>query len=443
MQTMLSLTRSGTAESSTGAGDATKLQEPATQASSVTIRTDARASLIHAEAPASAAVVTSAPVHATPWDATVQKKLAQLFDCIERADLLGVRRLAAQDAFDVHARRHEDWRTPLMAAIVGGHEEIASELMRKASPAQLAQTDSDGNSALDLALDIGMEVLARMLLNQLRDMKDHRGYPPLVAAIADGREIRIFNLLKITTNVNGKCADGTTALAMAIRRGKTQLAIRLLEKGAFIEETDAALDSPLGIAAQYGDTELIEELIQRKARVDRQNSGGVSALAAAARGNRTPAAARLLKHGANPNLADHAGATPMHLAATCGGAEIIALLIRHRGDVHLADSQGHTALHMASINGHVTAVEVLLKAGAKVDTADRSGKTALQYAAENHHPDCSRLLIEHGADVHHADTAGITPLEIIDEEDWADAEVGDLSIQRGEKGRCRACCSIL
>lgn len=313
---------------------------------------------------------------ARPPRETHEDVVEQLFDCADRGDTVTLNRLARHGSVDVHVQRNEDACTPLMVAIRNGHEMAAVKLSSDASPEQLQLRDARGDTALDMALDAGMDVVARMLLNRMRTARHPGGHTPLVVTIAEGKQIRIWNLLKIGVNVNEKSEDGTTALAMAIRKGKAELVSQLLKQGAFVEEKDAALDAPLSIAAESG----------------------------------------------------HAG--------------IVELLLERKADVNRAGREGRTALHKAASAGMHAVIAVLLKAKAKVDAADKHGKTALQYAAENGHEECSRLLIEHGADVHHADREGVTPLEVIDEQDWVEAEVGDLSLQRAEKGKCCAGCVI-
>ncbi|WP_325170147.1 ankyrin repeat domain-containing protein [Noviherbaspirillum pedocola] len=314
---------------------------------------------------------TRAPQHANA------SPFAQLFDAAERGDILELKRLVKQKSIDLHRPRPEDARTPLMVAISNGHETAALTLMDSATPEQLQQRDAQGCCALEMALDAGLEVAGRKLLSRLRNAKQSGGHAILLTTIAEGRDVRIWNLLKLMKNVNEKSEDGTTALAMAIQKGRVDLVKQLLNKGAFVEEKDAALDAPLSIAADKGSLDIVELLLERKA------------------------------------------------------------------DVHRAGKEGRTALHRAASAGHHEIVAALLDAKAKVDAVDRHGRTPLQYAGESGSDKCARLLIEHGADVHHADNEGITPLEVIDERDWVDAEVGDLTLQRAPANKCCAGCVIL
>lgn len=343
------------------------------------------------------------------------EQMRQLFDCAESGDQHRLKNLAAQSTIDLYAQRDEDGYTPLMLAISHGNEPFALALISHGSAEQLMRYDHKGNTALDLALDGGMDIIARMLLNMLRHPRNACGYTPLVAAIADNREIRIWNLLKILTDVNQKSTDGTTALAMAIRREKPQLALRLLEKGACIDESDIEIDAPLAIAAQYSQIDIINALVARKASMGRQNRQGVSALAAAVGRKRLEAARCLLRHGADPDMMDKRGAAPLHTAAACGDTAMIALLLEHDAMVNLTDHQGHTSLHKAAFGGHAGAVAILLKAGGADDRVDKAGRTALEYAAQNRHEECSRLLLEHGAARRQADPLSLTPLELQEE----------------------------
>jgi hypothetical protein len=369
--------------------------------------------------------------------------LDRLFICAETNDVEGLRKLIEAGATNLHVPRTDDLRTPLMIAAVKGHIDVVKLLIAHARPKQLQLRDLSGASALDLALDNASTEIALLLFNAAPGITDNRGYTPLVAAIADDKENRIGRLLKFLPNVNKQSKDGTTALEIAIEKGRYKLANKLLEKGAFVNEKDLARNDPLSIAARFGYADIVSLLIDKGAVVDRQNKNGNTALQFAAWQGHRLVMERLLQHGAKPDIQDQAGITALFAAASSGHANIIRQLLAAHASVDLADVEGHTPLHVAALLGHVSAVEELLKQAADATAVDKHGRTPLQYAVEKNHVACVRKLMEHGADINHVDEAGHTALDICDKHGWHKEELGDVLREYGARGRCCKPCVII
>ncbi|XP_056178594.1 LOW QUALITY PROTEIN: ankyrin repeat domain-containing protein 34A [Falco biarmicus] len=155
--------------------------------------------------------------------------------------------------------------------------------------------------------------------------------------------------------------DGS-ALLRAVAQGKFRLTRLLLEGGAYINEGNAAGQTPLMAACRGG---------------------------YAAPGEQPRMVRYLLERGADPHIADRTGRTAlMHACAERAGAAVAAVLVAHGADPSARDYSGASALVYAINRGDRETLQVLLDACAArgkeviiIATAtDPSGaKTTRQY----------------------------------------------------------------
>ncbi|KAK3313625.1 ankyrin repeat-containing domain protein, partial [Apodospora peruviana] len=71
--------------------------------------------------------------------------------------------LLVQQNPDGRNDKDSDGMTPLMLAVLGGHEDVASVLLLKG--ARVPDTDRQGRSSLHLAVEQGHESMLRLLLD--------------------------------------------------------------------------------------------------------------------------------------------------------------------------------------------------------------------------------------------------------------------------------------
>jgi ankyrin repeat protein len=101
----------------------------------------------------------------------------------------------------------------------------------------------------------------------------------------------------------------------------------------------------------------------------------------------------LLDKGADPNKAAHQGTTALMAAAGIGwvpnqsyteskqsALEAVKLCVEKGADVNAMNGQGFTAMHGAAYRGLDNVVEYLASKGARLDIKDGQGRTALAYA---------------------------------------------------------------
>ena len=239
-----------------------------------------------------------------------------------------------------------------------------------------------------------------------------------LAAIEDG------------VDVNGKAADGTTALHWAVYNGNVALAERLIEAGADVRAANEFGSTPLAEAATVGNTAIIEALLEAGAGVDEPGADGQTALMIVARTGNTAAAEALLYRGADVNAREAwRNQTALMWAAAQGQPAMVKLLIEHGANVDARSAVndwprqvsgeprrmyrpfgGLTPLLFAAREGCLECVRALVDAGANVNLTDPKGVTPLFLAIDNFHFDTAKLLIEEGASPNKWDWWGRTPL---------------------------------
>ncbi len=160
----------------------------------------------------------------------------------------------------------------------------------------------------------------------------------LVQAVRDNNLSKVEDLLSQGVDPNSKDSDlkdARTALYHAAVFGYTEIAKKLLEKGAKVDvgapETN---QTPLMIAAFNENRDMV---------------------------------VLLLNSGAQVNTQDPAGDTPLTQAARRGNAELLALLINAGADVEVRTGEGLTALCLATQSNFTAAMNVLEQAGSPGD----------------------------------------------------------------------------
>jgi hypothetical protein len=138
-------------------------------------------------------------------------------------------------------------------------------------------------------------------------------------------------------------------------------------------------------AASEGDAARVESLLARGADVESTDPAGQTPLVHAARGRHRDVLQLLLSRGANPNVYERRdeprGPTPLWWAATDGDVIGVQALIDHGANVDATHDGGYTAL-MGAVR-FPDVVRALLMGGANVRARTTDGKTALTIAESN------------------------------------------------------------
>lgn len=215
-------------------------------------------------------------------------------------------------------------------------------------------------------------------------------------------------------NINGRAADGHTALMMAAEGGQFQIASLLIEVGADVNDRrggagDLSGWTALMSAARRGQLEIARLLIEKRARIDCATVVGCTALMVAAENGALKVVELLIEKGAEVNGISLSGATALISAVHTGQLEVVKFLIEKGARVdaclsNVGERNGCTALMLAAQDGRLDIARLLIENGASVNAcrsnADRfNGWTALMSAAQTGQLEVARLLIEKGASV--------------------------------------------
>ena len=356
-------------------------------------------------------------------NAAVETGETVLMTCARTGNVEAVRRLVDAGA-GVNARESLEQQTALMWAAAQRHPEVVQLL-------------------IDHGADVGARsrvrrlVISRRLQSELRYGELGRSYG------TDAEETQV---------------GGFTPLLFAARHGDVAVAHRLLDAGAWVNDTAPDGASALVVAAHGGHRDLVFTLLERGANPN-ASAAGYTALHAAVLTGDLAVVEALLARGASPNaqvtlatkvtrngqvlmLGEHLlGATPLALAAKFTETDIMRTLAGAGADVRLSLKNGQTPLMLAAGAGwryavwdrrertlHKTpafqaqmydeagtrdAMRFLLDRGASVNAVDEDGNTALHYVVDKGFDGVVELLVGHGADLDVVNRRGQTPYAIV------------------------------
>ena len=244
---------------------------------------------------------------------TVAAQSDRLVDLARRQDRAGVRALLASRA-DVNVSQ-ADGATALHWAAQWDDVEMAGLLVR--AGARVDAANDFGVTPLLLASGNGRPAMISLLLRAGADpnLAAANGEVPLMTAAHTGNLGAVDALLERGAEVNYKAAGhGQSALMWAISERHSNVARRLVERGADIRARSTGGYTPLLFAARVGDLESAKMLIAAGADVNDTTPDQASALVVAVVRGHASLAIDLLERGADPN-AGAAGYTALHWAS--------------------------------------------------------------------------------------------------------------------------------
>ncbi len=305
------------------------------------------------------------------------------------ASLCGFRslmeRLIGTHSMDVNIRGGSH-TTPLHAATVKGHVEIASLLLKKGADP---------------------------------DSRDHLGRAALHRVSQGGQLVMVESSLKIArllvncaADVNTTDDEGWTPLHAAARSGYCDIAELLLEFGAILDAPNLNQETPLHVACRNGKLDVSRLLVNYGSDINFPNALGFAPLHLASRFGHVEAAELLLDRGSNVNAQEMRRQTPLHYASLYGHLDFARLLIDRGGDVNAHDAYGWTALHFASTLGHLHVAKLLIDYGAEVGSQNDKQEPPWDMASMLKRFDMSAQLVDSGAAVSPQDCRGWTALHV-------------------------------
>lgn len=260
------------------------------------------------------------------------------------------------------------------------------------------------------------------------------GLTPLMYAAREDCLACVEVLLKHHVDVDKPDPDGVAPVTIAIMNENWDIAMRLIEAGADVNQWDI-----------YGQGPLYAAVVNSSPRPPSLFGGGPVANPLDPPNKWTPkdVIVALLDKGANPNMqlfyrpagrtagGAARGATPLMAAASEDNLEIVKLLLAHGADPKLYQADNQTPI-MAALSGRgsfggggaanpraaVEVMKVLHDAGTEVNIMSiqhhllrTRGGTALHFAVRAASPQAVRLLVSWGIDVNARDPDGLTALD--------------------------------
>jgi ankyrin repeat protein len=181
-------------------------------------------------------------------------------------------------------------------------------------------------------------------------------------------------------------------LLASVRNDDTAGIARALRDGAAVNSRNRLGESALLIALKKNRADIAQVLLDAGADVNEAAINGITPLMAAAFAGNLEMTRALLARGADTKGIDRIGKNAITYAAGEGHTAIVRLLIDKGVDPNAAYRNDLTALMWAAGYGHADTVRALIDAGARVEPVDDRGKSALDMAREFKHASTVEVL---------------------------------------------------
>lgn len=259
----------------------------------------------------------------------------------------------------------------------------------------------------------------------------------LLQAVNSGDIEKTKKALDLVGGLSDRGGEFETPLHIAARRGFTEIAKLLIDKGADLNAVDMYKQTPLYLAARTNREEIARYLILKNASVNPVRKGWSEPLAGAAIGGNIKIARLMIARGAKVNSDTgsylnrvkelsrgfyynqslSSPVMPITLATANGHFDMMKFLISKGARIHKSTKKAMTRLVMdATESNDLQKVAYLVSLGARLDY-DENIKTPLHVAILKGYNKLGGYLVLKGANINAIDRNGETPL------DWAiDAE---------------------
>ena len=260
------------------------------------------------------------------------------------------------------------------------------------------------------------------------------GLTPLMYAARENCLECINVLIKLHVDVDLPDPDGVAPMTIAILNTNWDIARRLIDAGADVNQWD-----------MYGQSPLYAAVVHAAPRAPSLFGGGPGFNPSDPPNQNTPrdVITQLLNKGANPNMqlfyrpagrgagGAARGATPLMAAAAEDDVDLVKLLLAHGADPKLYQADNQTPI-MAALGGRgvfggggaanpkaaVEVLKVLHDAGTEINIMSiqhhllrTRGGTALHFAIRSGSAEAVKLLVSWGIDVNARDPDGLTALD--------------------------------
>ncbi len=261
--------------------------------------------------------------------------------------------------------------------------------------------DAQGGAPLDDAVWEGSaEAIALRLVHGARLNEPRyydRGATPINEAAFRGGVSVVQFLLERHADLTIPDARGYRPLDNAIRMGKEEAALLLLDAESQERLTPEFLAKTMETAIQKDEARVVEALLHRGVPHDGSLTSGSTPLDAAAFAGAVKVVRFLLESGADPDGAVSGGGedgnSPLVDASLKGFDAVVGLLLDHGAGVNkVSAASGTTALYAAASFGRLSVVKVLLTRGADPGLCGKTRKSPYQVAVENKYVDVAAVM---------------------------------------------------
>lgn len=281
------------------------------------------------------------------------------------------------------------------------------------------ETHAQNKIILNLAIKSGNRDIVRAILNQIKaiDEIDSNGNTALqLALLHDQPEIALLLIQKINNHLVESGYRGS-ALHLALKMNELSIAKHLIKAKvginheADIDATDEYGMTSLHLAAEKGFREIMEILIASGAKIDHQDMHGNTALHLALINNKIDIIELLTFKGANPDIRNNDNYSSIHIAIFLKfPEEVLMMLFRDKKDINAKDQNGNTLLHLAIMDKNIEAIRALIAKGANPYIYNKEC-TSIDLAMQNGAPEeVLNMLIDTRTNINNFDQDGNTLL---------------------------------
>jgi ankyrin repeat protein len=219
----------------------------------------------------------------------------------------------------------------------------------------------------------------------------------LIAAAEKDDTQQVEEALRRGVDVNGRGANGATAILAAARRNRPLMVKCLIEHGADYSITNNRGMDALLTACAFGQDAVVNVLANLKADVNAVSEQGLFPLLMCASGDYASTVGLLVESGARVNIKNSRGMSALLIAAERNSIEAATALLAHGADPDLPDNDGWTPLMVACRLGNDALAMMLVGHGVDLSRKNNDGLSALVIAIDADRLPLARQLVQHGA----------------------------------------------
>lgn len=320
-------------------------------------------------------------------------------------------RAALEEGFDPN-QYNKDGDTALHLCARGNLTDVAEILLAHKANPRIAKKDDPAALPLNDAVNFGKAEMTELLAR-------HGGYLPgnapdgwnlLHRACEKGKPQLVDALLKAGAGANDTTNNGSTPLLISVMRAQTAVADVLLDDPQVIAkmndlyaQSDEKRRNAFQLAIDRGQSAIARKMIARGTRLNTEDADGITPLQSAIRRGDVELVDMLTKSGADINHLNAQG-TPLYFAVAtpelrddAAREKIISLLLARGADADIAlPASGRTPLIEAAANpDRLGALKALLAYPVGKDICDNDGMNAVFHALKN--PRALDALLQAGA----------------------------------------------